>query len=65
MTDDRERVIALVRDAYRTKERSAVDRALAAADRYLRAHPDDWQVALACEPLLLVAQELASERDVS
>ena len=51
---ERDQVLDLVRRALTTAHVDAIERALAAAKRYLDRHPDDWQVAAACEPLYLM-----------
>jgi hypothetical protein len=60
--NERDEVIRLIRLAMGTQRVETIDRALAAAKRYLDKHPDDWQVAAACEPLTLIRWSLDSRK---
>jgi hypothetical protein len=51
---ERDQVLELVRQALTIASVETIERALAAVKRYLDRHPDDWQVAAACEPLYLL-----------
>jgi hypothetical protein len=51
---ERDQVLELVRRALTIASVETIERALAAAQRYLDRHPDDWQVVAACEPLYLL-----------
>jgi hypothetical protein len=51
---ERDQVLELIRRALTIASVETIERALAAAKRYLDRHPDDWQVVAACEPLYLL-----------
>ena len=55
---ERDEIIKLIRRALAIGNIDTIDRALAAAKRYLDRHPDDWQLATACEPLVLMRSTL-------
>jgi cytochrome P450 len=51
---ERDQVLELICRALTIASVETIERALAAAKRYLDRHPDDWQVVAACEPLYLL-----------
>lgn len=58
---DRARLLVLIRAAYQEGTIEAVRRALQAAERHLIQYPNDWDVAFAVEPLVLMYDLLEGE----
>jgi uncharacterized protein YbgA (DUF1722 family) len=61
-SEEREYIAELIRAAVRQGTLESVQRALSVAERYLAQHPDDWEVAFAIEPLVLMHDLLAAEQ---
>jgi uncharacterized protein YbgA (DUF1722 family) len=59
---ERERLASLIHEAYQQGTLEAVYRALQAAEQYLAQYPNDWDIAFAVEPLVLMYDLLEAER---